>query len=203
MPKAHELKSYANFTPQEAAAVDFYTDPSNEETYRNKVRSYEAAGYYMARVPEGKEDDGRASRNNRTKAYKLFKKPHMEAEVERRSRKELKALEMSIDEAVARVSKMARVDLMEYLEEVPTVCPHCEGDIKHGVEYVFNVKKMKADGYGYLLQGITPTKWGTKFIFYPADQMLDRLMRYHGGFKKEARTEINFIDKMVKLAQGS
>lgn len=202
MPKPKELKPYEKFTRQEAALVDAYTDPESEG-YRNQYRSYKIAGYYEGKVPEGQEDDGRASRNARVYAHKLFKKDHIQAEIERRFQEEYEALKMGVDEVVAKISKAAGVDLSKYVREVPTVCPHCEGEIHHGTEHTFDVEAMKKDGYGYLLSGMTPTKYGTKFSFYPVDQMLDRMMRYHGvDHKRESKSGNTFyIDKMVQLAQ--
>lgn len=198
------LKAYVDFTEKEKALVDNYTDPDSP-SYRNQVQSYVDAGYYIAKVPEGQEDDGRARKTAIRTASKYFAKPHIKAEVERRFDEELKALEMSVTKVVAKISQMADVNLMDYVVEVPTVCPHCEGDIHHGTEHTFDIEKMKADGYGYLLAGMTPTKQGTKFSFYKADQMLDRLMRYHGvDHKRDSGSNGNtfYIDKMVQLAQN-
>ena len=66
----------------------------------------------------------------------------------------------------------------------------------------FDIERMNADGYGYLLSGMTPTQHGTKFSFYPVDQMLDRLLRYHGADRKRESGGGNtfIVDKMVQLA---
>lgn len=200
MPARRELKTYEQFTDKERLAVDGYCNPDSP-TRQNKVRSYEAAGYYVAGPPEGEEDDGRGYNAAKVKAFQLFKKPHLAAEVERRQRIELDVLKMPIEEAVARVSKMASADLMEYLVEVPHQCPHCEGELEMGVEYVFDIKRMRKDGYGSLLKGMVPTKFGTKFDFYPADAALERMMKFHGGFNDKASTNNTYVDKLLILAK--
>lgn len=198
------LKAYENFTEKERKLVDNYTNPDSP-SYRNQVQSYVDAGYYIGEVPEGQEDDGRARRTAIRTASKYFAKPHIKAEVDRRFKEELAALAMSVEKVVARISMMADVNLMDYVTEVPTICPHCEGEVKHGTEHTFDIERMRKDGYGYLLSGMTPTKQGTKFSFYPVDQMLDRLLRYHGADKKrEVAASGNhfYIDKMVQLANS-
>ena len=201
MPERHELKTYDQFTQKEAALVDLYTDPESE-TYRNKVRSYEAAGYYCAKVPEGQEDDGRAYRAMKVKAHKLFKKEHIWAEVERRLIDQSDALKMPMEEVIAKFSAIADVDLMKYLREVPVACPHCEGELHLGIEYVFDVKQMQKEGYGSLLKKMRPTKYGTEFDFYPADDALDRLMKHYGGYKQSSvGDELSAFDELIIAAR--
>jgi hypothetical protein len=201
MPERHELKTYDQFTQKEAALVDLYTDPESE-TYRNKVRSYEAAGYYCAKVPEGQEDDGRAYRAMKVKAHKLFKKEHIWAEVERRLIDQSDALKMPMEEVIAKFSAIADVDLMKYLREVPVACPHCEGELHLGIEYVFDVKQMQKEGYGSLLKKMRPTKYGTEFDFYPADDALDRLMKHYGGYKQSSvGEELSAFDELIIAAR--
>jgi hypothetical protein len=201
MPERHELKTYDQFTQKEAALVDLYTDPESE-TYRNKVRSYEAAGYYCAKVPEGQEDDGRAYRAMKVKAHKLFKKDHIWAEVERRLIDQSDALKMPMEEVIAKFSAIADVDLMKYLREVPVACPHCEGELHLGIEYVFDVKQMQKEGYGSLLKKMRPTKYGTEFDFYPADDALDRLMKHYGGYKQSSvGEELSAFDELIIAAR--
>jgi hypothetical protein len=181
--------------------VDLYTDPESE-TYRNKVRSYEAAGYYCAKVPEGQEDDGRAYRAMKVKAHKLFKKDHIWAEVERRLIDQSDALKMPMEEVIAKFSAIADVDLMKYLREVPVACPHCEGELHLGIEYVFDVKQMQKEGYGSLLKKMRPTKYGTEFDFYPADDALDRLMKHYGGYKQSSvGEELSAFDELIIAAR--
>ena len=201
MPERHELKTYDQFTQKEAALVDLYTDPESK-TYRNKVRSYEAAGYYCAKVPEGQEDDGRAYRAMKVKAHKLFKKEHIWAEVERRLIDQSDALKMPMEEVIAKFSAIADVDLMKYLREVPVACPHCEGELHFGIEYVFDVKQMQKEGYGSLLKKMRPTKYGTEFDFYPADDALDRLMKHYGGYKQSSvGEELSAFDELIIAAR--
>jgi hypothetical protein len=201
MPERHELKTYDQFTQKEAALVDLYTDPESE-TYRNKVRSYEAAGYYCAKVPEGQEDDGRAYRAMKVKAHKLFKKDHIWAEVERRLIDQSDALKMPMEEVIAKFSAIADVDLMKYLREVPVACPHCEGELHFGIEYVFDVKQMQKEGYGSLLKKMRPTKYGTEFDFYPADDALDRLMKHYGGYRQSSvGEELSAFDELIIAAR--
>jgi len=201
MPERHELKTYDQFTQKEAALVDLYTDPESE-TYRNKVRSYEAAGYYCAKVPEGQEDDGRAYRAMKVKAHKLFKKDHIWAEVERRLIDQSDALKMPMEEVIAKFSAIADVDLMKYLREVPVACPHCEGELHLGIEYVFDVKQMQKEGYGSLLKKMRPTKYGTEFDFYPADDALDRLMKHYGGYRQSSvGEELSAFDELIIAAR--
>ena len=201
MPERHELKTYDQFTQKEAALVDLYTDPESE-TYRNKVRSYEAAGYYCAKVPEGQEDDGRAYRAMKVKAHKLFKKEHIWAEVERRLIDQSDALKMPMEEVIAKFSAIADVDLMKYLREVPVACPHCEGELHFGIEYVFDVKQMQKEGYGSLLKKMRPTKYGTEFDFYPADDALDRLMKHYGGYRQSSvGEELSAFDELIIAAR--
>jgi len=201
MPERHELKTYDQFTQKEAALVDLYTDPESE-TYRNKVRSYEAAGYYCAKVPEGQEDDGRAYRAMKVKAHKIFKKEHIWAEVERRLIDQSDALKMPMEEVIAKFSAIADVDLMKYLREVPVACPHCEGELHLGIEYVFDVKQMQKEGYGSLLKKMRPTKYGTEFDFYPADDALDRLMKHYGGYKQSSvGEELSAFDELIIAAR--
>ena len=201
MPERHELKTYDQFTQKEAALVDLYTDPESE-TYRNKVRSYEAAGYYCAKVPEGQEDDGRAYRAMKVKAHKLFKKDHIWAEVERRLIDQSDALKMPMEEVIAKFSAIADVDLMKYLREVPVACPHCEGELHFGIEYVFDVKQMQKEGYGSLLKKMRPTKYGTEFDFYPADDALDRLMKHYGGYRQSSVGEdLSAFDELIIAAR--
>ena len=201
MPERHELKTYDQFTQKEAALVDLYTDPESE-TYRNKVRSYEAAGYYCAKVPEGQEDDGRAYRAMKVKAHKLFKKEHIWAEVERRLIDQSDALKMPMEEVIAKFSAIADVDLMKYLREVPVACPHCEGELHLGIEYVFDVKQMQKEGYGSLLKKMRPTKYGTEFDFYPADDALDRLMKHYGGYRQSSvGEELSAFDELIIAAR--
>lgn len=201
MPERHDLKTYDQFTSKEAKLVDLYTDPESE-TYRNKVRSYEAAGYYCAKVPEGQEDDGRAYRAMKVKAHKLFKKDHISAEVERRLVDQSDALKMPMEEVIAKFSAIADVDLMKYLREVPVACPHCEGELHFGIEYVFDVKQMQKEGYGSLLKKMRPTKYGTEFDFYPADDALDRLMKHYGGYKQSSvGDELSAFDELIIAAR--
>jgi len=201
MPERHELKTYDQFTQKEAALVDLYTDPESE-TYRNKVRSYEAAGYYCAKVPDGQEDDGRAYRAMKVKAHKLFKKDHIWAEVERRLIDQSDALKMPMEEVIAKFSAIADVDLMKYLREVPVACPHCEGELHFGIEYVFDVKQMQKEGYGSLLKKMRPTKYGTEFDFYPADDALDRLMKHYGGYRQSSvGEELSAFDELIIAAR--
>jgi len=201
MPERHELKTYDQFTQKEAALVDLYTDPESE-TYRNKVRSYEAAGYYCAKVPDGQEDDGRAYRAMKVKAHKLFKKDHIWAEVERRLIDQSDALKMPMEEVIAKFSAIADVDLMKYLREVPVACPHCEGELHLGIEYVFDVKQMQKEGYGSLLKKMRPTKYGTEFDFYPADDALDRLMKHYGGYRQSSvGEELSAFDELIIAAR--
>lgn len=202
MPAKRSLKTYEEFTKQESALVDAFTDPSNAACYRNKIQSYREAGYYEAGPPEGVADDGRGARSAKVQADKLFKKPHIKQEIENRFAKEYEALKMSVEEAVARVSKMAGADIMEYLVEVPTTCPHCEEEMSLGIEYVFDIKRMKRDGYGSLLKDVMPTKYGTKFTFYPADAALRDMMRHHGVFEKNKQNgPINVFTELFQLAQ--
>jgi len=202
MPKRHSIKPYEEFTRQEKTLVDAYCDADGDQ-YRNKIQSYKVAGYYFAGPPEGEKDDGRGYRAARVKADKIFKKPHIQAEVKRRADIELKALEMGIEETVARVSAMARADLMQYLIEVPVECPHCGEGVSHGIEYVFDVQRMRKDGLGPLLKDVSPTKFGTKLTFYPADAAQDRMMKYHGGFKASSDGSGNtYVDKLLVLAKG-
>jgi hypothetical protein len=201
MPERHELKTYDQFTQKEAKLVDLYTDPESQ-TYRNKVRSYEAAGYYCAKVPEGQEDDGRAYRAMKVKAHKLFKKDHIWAEVERRLIDQSDALKMPMEEVIAKFSAIADVDLMKYLREVPVACPHCEGELHLGIEYVFDVKQMQKEGYGSLLKKMRPTKYGTEFDFYPADDALDRLMKHYGGYRQSSvGEELSAFDELIIAAR--
>ena len=201
MPARRSLKPYEEFTGKEAALVDAFTDPKSTG-YRNKLYSYREAGYYEAEIPEGEEDDGRASRSAKVAADKLFKKPYIRHEIENRFAKEYEALKMSVEETVARVSKMAGADLMEYLVEVPTCCPHCEEELSLGIEYVFDVKRMKRDGFGSLLKDMTPTKYGTKLTFYAADVALRDMMKHHGVFEqKKQGGAINVFTELFQLAQ--
>ena len=201
MPERHDLKTYDQFTSKEAKLVDLYTDPESE-TYHNKVRSYEAAGYYCAKVPEGQEDDGRAYRAMKVKAHKLFKKDHISVEVERRLIDQSDALKMPMEEVIAKFSAIADVDLMKYLREVPVACPHCEGELHFGIEYVFDVKQMQKEGYGSLLKKMRPTKYGTEFDFYPADDALDRLMKHYGGYRQSSvGEELSAFDELIIAAR--
>lgn len=201
MPPRYELKTYEDFTDKEAALVDAYTDPESP-TYRNKVQSYKSAGYYHKGPPPGEKDDGRGDRAARVRSVELFRKPHIKEEVERRFRSHYDSMKMSMEEASARISKMAGIDLMEYLVEVPTVCPHCEGDVEHGTEYTFDIKKMKKDGYGAVLKKMKPTKFGTEFEFYAVDAMLDRMMKHHGAYQqKDKGGNMTFIDKLLIQAK--
>lgn len=201
MPKRRDLKQYEEFTGKEAALVDAYTNPKSVG-YRSKLHSYRAAGYYEAAIPEGKEDDGRAARTAKVSADKLFRKPSIRGEIDRRFAKEFEALKMSVEETVARVSKIAGVDLMEYLVEVPHVCPECEAELGLGIEYVFDIKRMKRDGFGSLLKGMEPTKYGTKLSFYQADTALRDLMKHHGVFESNKKSSgINVFADLVQLAQ--
>ena len=204
MPAKRNLKTYEEFTKQEAALVDAHTDPSNVVAYRNKIGSYREAGYYEGGPPEGVADDGRGTRAAKAKADKLFKKPHIKQEIENRFAKEYEALKMSVEETVARVSKMAGADIMEYLVEVPTACPHCEEEMHLGIEYVFDVKRMKRDGYGSLLKDVMPTKYGTKLSFYPADNALRDLLKHHGVLdsNKKGRQVTNRFDTLIQIANG-
>jgi rubrerythrin len=202
MPARRSLKPYEEFTKQEAALVDAFTNPKSI-AYRNKLASYREAGYYEAQIPEGQKDDGRAARSAKVSADKLFKRQHITAEIEARFAKEYEALKMSVEETIARVSKMAGADLMEYLVEVPHVCPHCDAELEMGIEYVFDIKRMRKDGYGSILKDMMPTKYGTKFSFYPADAALRDLMKHHGVLEqKGTQTVNNYVDKAIMLANG-
>lgn len=67
---------------------------------------------------------------------------------------------------------------------------------------MFDVKRMKKDGFGSLLKGMEPTKYGTKLSFYQADVALRDLMKHHGVFESDkGKGSINVFADLVQLAQ--
>ena len=107
-----------------------------------------------------------------------------------------------MEEVIAKFSAIADVDLMKYLREVPVACPHCEGELHLGIEYVFDVKQMQKEGYGSLLKKMRPTKYGTEFDFYPADDALDRLMKHYGGYRQSSvGEELSAFDELIIAAR--
>lgn len=200
MPGRHELKKYEDFTEQEAKLVDQYTDPKSP-TYRNKVRSYEAAGYYFAYAPEGVEDDGRGYRAARVAAHKLFKKEHIQAEIEKRFKEEAEYLKLPMEELLVKLSDVADSDLMQYLHPVPACCPHCEEDLGFTIEYQFDIEQMKRDGVGALLKKMKPTKFGSEFEFHDAAEALNKLMKHYGGYEKARKSDLSDFDEIIVAAR--
>lgn len=196
-----ELKPFAKFTEQEAAFVEAYTDPKSD-TYRNQTQSYISAGYYIAQIPEGVEDDGRAMKTAARRAHELIRRPHIAAEIEKRQGSMAKALQMSLDDVIAKFSTIAEADLSAFLNRAECECPHCGGDISDRVnEYQFDIEAMKKAGLGQLLKKMRPTKFGTEFEFHDAVDSLDKLMKHHGGYSKSQKDDLSAFDEVITLAR--
>lgn len=197
-----DLKPYEHFTKKEAALVDYYCDPESP-TYRNKLRSYEAAGYYWGQPKDGGPTDGRAARAAAVKANDIFKREHIQAEIARRQGEMSRAMQMSIEEVITKFSRIAGADLSSYLSRAECECPHCGGDISDRVqEWQFDINKMKRDGVGFLLKKMRPTKFGTEFEFHDATESLDRLMKHHGGYNKSrSKDDLSAFDEVITLAR--
>lgn len=193
------LKEYAEFTDQQKRLVDLYTDPESD-TYKNKVQSYIKAGYYVAEVPEGQEDDGRAMRSARGKAVKQFAKEHIWAAVEERLERNRKVVQMSLPDIVDEMSILAEADITDFLELNERCCPHCEGDISGLVQdYRFDIERMREAGYGAILKKMTPTKAGTVFEFHDKVQVMDRLMKHYGGYKSASSSTADALGAFDEL----
>ena len=67
---------------------------------------------------------------------------------------------------------------------------------------VDHVKQMQKEGYGSLLKKMRPTKYGTEFDFYPADDALDRLMKHYGGYRQSSvGEELSAFDELIIAAR--
>ena len=202
MPAETDLKTYHEFTDMQKALVDLYTDPSSK-TYKNKVQSYIAAGYYVGAPPEGQEDDGRGYRAARQYAHKIFILPHIKAEVEKRLEANREAINMAIPDIVDKLSTISEANLMDYMVQQECRCPHCDGDISSLVqEYQFDIERMRNDGYGIILKKMKPTRYGTEFEFHDPIATMDRLMKHYGGYKSsDAGADLSVFDELVIAAR--
>jgi hypothetical protein len=75
-------------------------------------------------------------------------------------------LVMDAEEALARISEMARGEWGKYIEENGTL----------------DIKKLVADGKGYLVKKIRETRDGKEYEFYDAQGALRDIAKIHGKF---------------------
>lgn len=133
--------------------------------------------YYLIcfNATEAARQAGYSEKTARSIGHENLTKPDIREEIDRR----VSELTMSADEALVRMTQIARGDLARYIWDDGTI----------------DIKTLKEDGNGHLLKKYNHTrtlstrKDGTEtesesvgFELYPADVAIERVMKYHGMF---------------------
>lgn len=125
--------------------------------------------------------------------HRLLKNVEIAAEIQARIDDKV----MSADEALIRLSEIARAEYSKYIEESGYI----------------NLPELKRNGKMHLVKAIYETKYGKKVEFHSVEFALDRIGRHHGQFVTrheisgtiEHRTSADEFsdDELAAIARGS
>jgi hypothetical protein len=92
-------------------------------------------------------------------------------------------LVMDADEALARISEMARGEWGKYVKEDGTL----------------DIQKLVADGKGYLVKKIRETRDGKEYEFYDAQGALRDIAKIHGKFVDRSEVDLRANVQLVGI----
>jgi len=111
-------------------------------------------------------------------------KPNIDAAIKEAIQKNV----MSQEEALARMSEIARGEYARYIRDVSETSE--DGKVTVNLVSV-DVEAMVRDGKAHLIKSISPTRYGNRIEFYDMQSALETIMRATGAFKGSLDVNVN------------
>lgn len=111
----------------------------------------------------------------RDSAYRLYQKPEIKEAVEEILNTQLETQKV----VLRRLVSLIEFDLTDYLTEANQI----------------DVKKLNADGLGWLVKGLRQTRYGTEIYLIDKDRILEMLAKAHKLFES-TQIEVNFTERL-------
>jgi len=167
----HKLKELEELTSMQRTFIAEYMTNGH-----NSTEAYLSAGYRVS---------PRRAIVNR-EAFDVRHNPNIEYNINKLMRAEWQSVQMHEDEALARTSEIARMDLGKYLYEIPAHCPHCKGELEEIGLVAIDLDQMKKDGATHLIKKVTPSRYGNIYDFYDSTEARRDMLKVHDAFSTKA-----------------
>jgi len=170
-----KIKELEDLTQKQQDFIEHYMTNGH-----NATEAYISAGYRVSPRRAVVRKD----------AWEIRHNPNIEYNITRLMKAKWEAVHMDEDEALARTSEIARMDLGQYLYEIPAKCPHCEGLLEEVGLVAIDLKAMKKDGATHLIKKVTPSRYGNIYDFYDSTEARRDMLRAHDAFSTKAEKEV-------------
>lgn len=109
------------------------------------------------------------------------------------------AAQPEVKQAIVERLKLFSIDKSETLQRIISLIQFDISDYMFD-DATLNVETLKADGLGWLIKAVKPTKFGTEYILMDKDRALENLAKIHQLFDDKATVNVN-INQEISAKQ--
>ncbi len=180
----HKLKELSELTEKQQTFIAEYMTNGH-----NSTEAYLSAGY--------RESPRRVNVNR--DAFDIRHNPNIEYNIDKLMQAQWQSVQMLEDEALARTSEIARMDLGKYLYEIPAHCPHCKAELEEVGLVQIDLEQMKKDGATHFIRKVTPSRYGNIYDFYDSTEARRDMLKVHDAFSTRAEEAVGGFAGAMKV----
>ena len=110
------------------------------------------------------------------------------------------AAETEVKQAIIEQLKLYTIDKSETLQRIISLINFDVSNYQYQ-DGTVNVNTLKEAGYGWLIKGIKPTKFGTEYVLMDKDRALENLAKIHSLFDDKQTVSVNINNEISAKEQ--